>query len=136
MERVAVPLKWLWSLQDPSLEEDEPVRLESIATSNRGLLAPSGRLLLTSKRLVFIPSRLALFPRRLWPKGLDVPLASIESVELGGAMAAVFAGAPGLPQFIVKVRGGPILKFQTLDAKAWHREIALRISPSRMAFES
>jgi len=124
IERLSVPLKWLWSIQDPSLEEDETVRLEGFATSLRGVLAPDGRLLLTSRRLIFIPSRLAFFPRSLWPTGLDLPLASIESVELAGAI---------LPQFIVNLRSGRVLKFQIINAKAWQKEITSRITlPDRI----
>jgi hypothetical protein len=105
------------SISDPELAPDETMILETIGISNRGILVPQGRLLLTSRRVIFQPFRFPFWPRRFWPQPQEVALLDI------------FAVTPGpmylfLPGFTLLTRRNRELRYQTIQAKAWRTAIA------------
>jgi hypothetical protein len=112
-------------LKLPLMSRGEETRLTSVEWTTARFLPRRGRLTLTNLRLVFQrPRLLFLWPRHRGPV-VEVPLTEIEQVVVTRRCFQRFFRGGGMDLLIVTLRDGSELRFQSMLAAAWRKQIRL-----------
>jgi hypothetical protein len=121
-----------YNIELPPLNPGEHVVLDAMASGPHWYYPTQGRLVLTTHRLIYytvrhrgMPNSQLIYPRK------EIQLTGIASVSMRPWVRRFWGSFPGNPVFVVTLRNGQTLTFQTARASGWVRELQGRATSER-----